>query len=113
RRDVDGLVESLVEGLRNDDCDGHHDQGDVELADKKEVSQVDEEAVEKEVERVADTVNAEGNGVESSLKHSSFPKPGTLFGREEHNTLHRKRSESCPPKVSRSIISGPWSLEWL
>ncbi|PNX56919.1 hypothetical protein L195_g058441, partial [Trifolium pratense] len=24
-----------------------------------------------------------------------------------------KRANSFPPKVSRSIISGPWSLEWL
>ncbi|PNX64747.1 putative sulfate transporter, partial [Trifolium pratense] len=24
-----------------------------------------------------------------------------------------KRTNSCPPKASRSVISGPWSLEWL
>ncbi|MCI74854.1 hypothetical protein A2U01_0096118, partial [Trifolium medium] len=28
--------------------------------------------------------------------------------------LHRsKRTNSCPSKASRSVISGPWSLEWL
>jgi hypothetical protein len=24
-----------------------------------------------------------------------------------------KRSKSCPPGVTRSVVSGPWSLEWL
>ncbi|PNX64490.1 hypothetical protein L195_g054045, partial [Trifolium pratense] len=113
RRNVDVLVESLVEGLGNDDCDDPRDQGDVELEDKNEVSLGAEKVVEEEVKRVADTVISAGNCVESSLKHSSSPKAGPIFGREEHTTLHRKRSESCPPKVSRSINSGPWSLEWL
>ncbi|MCI66232.1 hypothetical protein A2U01_0087490, partial [Trifolium medium] len=24
-----------------------------------------------------------------------------------------KRTKSCPPGVTRSVVSGPWSLEWL
>ncbi|PNX62521.1 hypothetical protein L195_g053026, partial [Trifolium pratense] len=27
--------------------------------------------------------------------------------------LRSKRTHSCPPKASSSVISGPWSLEWL
>ncbi|MCI87236.1 DUF4283 domain protein, partial [Trifolium medium] len=29
------------------------------------------------------------------------------------NPLRSKRTNSCPPEASRSVISGPWSLEWL
>ena len=29
------------------------------------------------------------------------------------NSLRRKRQNSCPPRVTRSINSGPWSIEWL
>ncbi|MCI37391.1 hypothetical protein A2U01_0058615, partial [Trifolium medium] len=35
------------------------------------------------------------------LRHSS-PTPGRI-----------NRTKSCPPGVSRSGLSGPWSLEWL
>ena len=28
-------------------------------------------------------------------------------------TQERCRASSCPPKATRSITSGPWSLEWL
>jgi len=27
--------------------------------------------------------------------------------------LRRKRTDSCPPGVGRSSVSGPWSMEWL
>ncbi|MCI47135.1 DUF4283 domain protein, partial [Trifolium medium] len=27
--------------------------------------------------------------------------------------MRRKRTKSCPPRANRSVISGPWSLEWL
>ncbi|MCI58488.1 hypothetical protein A2U01_0079743, partial [Trifolium medium] len=27
--------------------------------------------------------------------------------------LRRKRHSSCPPSGGRSVLSGPWSLEWL
>ncbi|MCI00512.1 DUF4283 domain protein, partial [Trifolium medium] len=26
---------------------------------------------------------------------------------------HSKRTKSCPPGANRSVVSGPWSLEWL
>ncbi|MCI44905.1 DUF4283 domain protein, partial [Trifolium medium] len=28
-------------------------------------------------------------------------------------THRNKRTSSCPPEARRSVISGPWSLEWL
>ncbi|CAJ2642053.1 unnamed protein product [Trifolium pratense] len=113
RRNIDVMVESLVEGLGTDDCVDLQVRGDVEMTDKKEVSQDAEKVVEEEVERDADTVNSARDCVESSNKRSSFPKVGIISGRDECTLSRRKRSDSCPPKVSRSIISGPWSLEWL
>jgi len=36
---------------------------------------------------------------------SSFPQKGT--------SKNVQRTNLCPPVVTRSVVSGPWSLEWL
>jgi len=35
------------------------------------------------------------------------------FVESSKTSLRRKRQNSCPPRVTRSINSGPWSIEWL
>ena len=32
---------------------------------------------------------------------------------DSHSKRRRTRTDSCPPRVDRSIVSGSWSLEWL
>ncbi|GAU47563.1 hypothetical protein TSUD_404100 [Trifolium subterraneum] len=34
-------------------------------------------------------------------------------GRDAGNQTRSKRAISCPPTATRTVISGPWSLEWL
>ncbi|MCI68143.1 hypothetical protein A2U01_0089402, partial [Trifolium medium] len=38
------------------------------------------------------------------------PEKRPTYGAKGHPS---KRTKSCPPGVTRSVISGPWSLEWL
>ncbi|GAU48515.1 hypothetical protein TSUD_244350 [Trifolium subterraneum] len=33
--------------------------------------------------------------------------------RDADNQVHNNRANSCPPVATRSVCSGPWSLEWL
>ncbi|MCI36487.1 DUF4283 domain protein, partial [Trifolium medium] len=90
---------------------------------------------EKEVERTADTLSPAFNSVAVSspqgesgdrvLRTNVSPqlsdaqdrpairKTHEEMGRGDENSLRSKRTNSCPPEASRSVISVPWSLEWL
>ncbi|PNX70736.1 hypothetical protein L195_g057692, partial [Trifolium pratense] len=46
-------------------------------------------------------------------KSNSSSKEDNVPGRAVGIMSRCKRTNSCPPKASRSILSGPWSLEWL
>ncbi|PNX87532.1 hypothetical protein L195_g043622 [Trifolium pratense] len=41
------------------------------------------------------------------------PPQGNALVRPSFRPPRGKRTSSCPPEVRRSVISGPWSLEWL
>ncbi|MCI67152.1 hypothetical protein A2U01_0088410, partial [Trifolium medium] len=58
-------------------------------------------------------------GEPSKVNHVTYvslsSRASALGERQRHRAkVHpSKRTMSCPPGATRSIISGPWSLEWL
>ncbi|PNX71513.1 putative sulfate transporter, partial [Trifolium pratense] len=138
RRNIDLLVERFTEGLEKDNCDVFPDQGAEVLIGKSEDNQLIAKVDEEDEVRVAINSNSSSASVESvcrkghlgepedqalgknvstqKLEHKkriSSPKEDSVPGRCVGIMSRCKRTNSCPPKVSRSIISGPWSLEWL
>ncbi|PNX78871.1 putative sulfate transporter, partial [Trifolium pratense] len=49
----------------------------------------------------------------SNLDSHVLHKEAEGTSRSVRKFCRSKRTNSCPPKASRSVISGPWSLEWL
>ncbi|MCI75242.1 hypothetical protein A2U01_0096510, partial [Trifolium medium] len=49
----------------------------------------------------------------SQERHATRKPAAEEFGRGASKLLRSKRTSSCPPEASRSVISGLWSLEWL
>ncbi|PNX98197.1 putative sulfate transporter [Trifolium pratense] len=104
----DVLVERFSEGLEKDVCDVFPNQDADVLLEKIEDNQVVEKVVEEEDLRVIDSTQK----VEHQ-KNNSSSKEVKVSGSAVGILSRCKRTNSCPPKASRSIISGPWSLEWL
>ncbi|MCI10610.1 endonuclease/exonuclease/phosphatase family protein, partial [Trifolium medium] len=136
RRNVDVMVERFAEGLEKDVGNDFQDQSVAEMAGKPDDNQSFEGETEKEAVRFVDTISSASVCVESpansqreyddrALRTSDVPPIQDAHerlinqkGAEESNRgakilLRSKRTNYCPPKVSRSVISGPWSLEWL
>ncbi|MCI19132.1 DUF4283 domain protein, partial [Trifolium medium] len=140
RQHVDALVEQFAEGLEDEDEIGSQDHfqpssnraaDEVICVEKQKVTP--SRAGEAVVSQVSGTDNPvwsidRGSGKGDSpilvgdrgspsicspadgLRHSV----STVGHGESSPTPCRiKRTKSCPPGVNRSVISGPWSLEWL
>ncbi|GAU49521.1 hypothetical protein TSUD_407540 [Trifolium subterraneum] len=117
-----------------------HGKSDVEFSDKQDVTMSGEGASEGEGERTGDILSPicdqaevhstirlgpEGDAGDRDLRTGSksqqsepqdCPTTRTSFGesrRDAGNKMHNNRANSCPPAASRSVISGPWSLDWL
>ncbi|PNX63627.1 putative sulfate transporter, partial [Trifolium pratense] len=118
RRNVDMMVNLFTDGVRDEGFDVIQGMDVEKPLDKLDVALSSEGETEAEVER--------GSKISSNLRpgpHGEFGNQGvhtdlTPFKTEaqaRHSIRSRrsKRTNSCPPEVKRSVISGPWSLEWL
>ncbi|PNY15039.1 cysteine-rich receptor-like protein kinase, partial [Trifolium pratense] len=116
RRNVDILVNNITDGIEDENCDDFSGMRNVESLVKPMFISPCKGKTKEEVERRPDTY--------ISAETSSNLRPGTngasgvqdLRGAQVCHSawpLRTSRTNSCPPKASRSVISGSWSLEWL
>ncbi|MCH94556.1 sulfate transporter, partial [Trifolium medium] len=128
---VDILVEKLADDLERDEGEWHKDVDKIvgnEKADDRDSlggssgshSLQREDSVSEhhisDTETVVSPTPSE-NEVLRSTKVLPVTKPleGVAQQPAESGPIlgHRKRHLSCPPSGGRSVLSGPWSLEWL
>ncbi|XP_045791437.1 uncharacterized protein LOC123886142 [Trifolium pratense] len=108
-RNVDELVNQFKEGLAEEDLNVSQGKQGEESSDKIEA-----------------IPGSKGVGTNSGLRMDPQEVLGTQAGQAEVYSssgkasdhpfcrpLLSKRTNSCPPEVRRSVLSGPWSLEWL
>ncbi|PNX95462.1 putative sulfate transporter, partial [Trifolium pratense] len=122
-RDVDALFNNIKEGF--EDEAGVDVQG---LREKEYLDKQIEGEPEEEVEQRSLPPNPIINSVETSsnVRPSSQRTPRDPAFRPERSSAaveahahpsvrmpRNKRTNSCPPVARRSVISGPWSLEWI
>ncbi|PNY01884.1 hypothetical protein L195_g025187, partial [Trifolium pratense] len=99
------MVDRMAERMEKDACDVLQGQSVAE----KVVRSLSEPPSNPLVEPVDQIVTQNSDAQECSTNQmdaEDLGEGGKIFIRSE-------RAHSCPPKASRSVISGPWSLEWL
>ncbi|GAU49945.1 hypothetical protein TSUD_408400 [Trifolium subterraneum] len=139
-RNVDMLVDKIAVGLEEAAINDFQGKSDEEFPDKQEFKMSSEGESEGEPERPVDILSPVSDRVEAqslfrlgpqgeagdrdsqndSLSQQSVsqvcPTTRKTFGdsrRVSGNQMHANRANSCPPVANRSVVSGPWSLEWL
>ncbi|MCI07228.1 DUF4283 domain protein, partial [Trifolium medium] len=138
---VEALVENFVEGMKEDDDFGSQDN--FQLSNSRAVDEArngEEEVVvpfqdgevtvtptvlvtdhiagnDDPTSGVGDSPKLPGaQGSPSFCSSAAGLRPPVASGGKKGSSLssgRRKRTKSCPPGVKRSMISGPWSLDWL
>ncbi|XP_045831171.1 uncharacterized protein LOC123922499 [Trifolium pratense] len=98
QRNVDLLANKFKEDLEDEDRDVF--QG-----------MLDEESLEESVG------NSGSKGVENNISNLRMDAHKVSDQEAQTHPIPRlllsKRTNSCPPEARRSVMSGPWSLEWL
>ncbi|PNX89484.1 hypothetical protein L195_g045604 [Trifolium pratense] len=128
RCNVDMLVNNFTDRLEEDGGDIAHGLCEEEPLEDIEVFPPIVGESGEVMERRSDIPSPAHFSVENSSNLRSSPQgvsQDQVVGSEEHpllveakcsfspRTIHCKRSNSCPPEARRSVLSGPWSLEWL
>ncbi|PNX75570.1 putative sulfate transporter, partial [Trifolium pratense] len=118
RHNVDLLVNNITKGLSDEGFDNFQGLDDEAPLDKQDVVLFPEGVTETEVKRGPETSSNLRPGTKevSGNQVAHIDKPP--FKKEDQvchtiRPFQNKRTNSCPPKARRSVISGPWSLEWL
>ncbi|PNX71916.1 hypothetical protein L195_g027802, partial [Trifolium pratense] len=112
-RDVDLLINNFTEGLEDAAC------ADVPGL-REEESLVKQKAEEpgKVLEQRPDSPRPSSNYVRPSsrdqgVRQARSSDTAEVQVRSPGRVRRVKRTNSCRPEAKRSVISGPWSLEWL
>ncbi|CAJ2657871.1 unnamed protein product [Trifolium pratense] len=108
-RNVDMLVNQVKERLEVEDHKESQGKQSEEFLDKLEANPGSKGVETNSVLRM---VSQEVSGNQADRAEVS-PLPGNALVCPSFRLLLGKRTSSCPPEVRRSVISGPWSLEWL
>ncbi|PNX85649.1 hypothetical protein L195_g041719, partial [Trifolium pratense] len=108
-RNIDMLVNQVKEGLEVEDHNEFQGKQDEEFLDKLEANSGSKGVGTNSVLRM-DSLEVFGN--QDDRAEVSSP-PGNALVRPSFRPLIGKRTSSCPPEARRSVMSGPWSLEWL
>ncbi|MCI25862.1 DUF4283 domain protein, partial [Trifolium medium] len=84
--------------------------------DAEQTQSLDSPDRASQVDPVTPCEELQRESVTGVKEHEDLPIHATDSGGRKSSDaqLHsRKRTKSCPPGVNRSVIFGPWSLEWL
>ncbi|PNX78571.1 hypothetical protein L195_g034549 [Trifolium pratense] len=108
-RNVDMLVNQFKEGLEVEDHNEPQGMQGEECFDMLEANPGPEGVRAKSVLKMdsQEVLGDPAGGADMS------PPSGDALIRPSFRPLLSKRTSSCPPEARRSVISGPWSLEWL
>ncbi|XP_045830922.1 uncharacterized protein LOC123922227 [Trifolium pratense] len=118
-RDVDLLINNITEGLEDAACIDVQSQREEESLVKQKAGESERRLVQRSDSPRSGSINDEifskvrPNSQVSGVRQD---KPSVVVEAQVHSpvrTVRVKRTNSCPPEVKRSVISGPWSLEWL
>ncbi|XP_045797610.1 uncharacterized protein LOC123891756 [Trifolium pratense] len=108
-RSVDMLVERFKEGLEEEEPNEVQGMRDKEIFDESDARPVSSRAGTLSVLRKG---SQDLSGVQEGKEDTSTPMKEAHM-RPTNRSFFSKRTSSCPPEARRSVLSGPWSLEWL
>ncbi|GAU34276.1 hypothetical protein TSUD_321220 [Trifolium subterraneum] len=123
RRDVNMEVGNLVDELvEDDDFELQENHGEHLTEKKNKIYLAKEGTAEKEMPNDHLSSPSGDSDVVATSMRSDVQRDCRArditdgIGRHEGpnpNPPHRNRTNSCPPVANRSVLSGPWNLEWM